>query len=74
LESNLDQTLVALQFVLTKRVPANLLPPPLFRSILFNVTLGLPEHFELAGGNPDAEMAWYYEVVTTLVIASPGGF
>jgi hypothetical protein len=28
LESNLDQTLVALQFVLTQRFPANLLPPP----------------------------------------------
>jgi hypothetical protein len=38
------------------------------------VTLGLPEHFELAGGNPESDLAWYYEVVTTSVIASPGGF
>jgi hypothetical protein len=74
LESNLDQTLVALQFVLTQRVPANLLPHPVFRSILVNVTLGLPEHFHLAGGTPEVDMAWYYEVVTTSVIASPGGF
>jgi hypothetical protein len=45
-----------------------------FRSILVNVTLGLPEHFELAGGTPEVDIAWYYEVVTTSVIASPGGF
>jgi hypothetical protein len=74
LESNLDQTLVSLQFVLTQLVPANLLLPPVFRSILVNVTLGLPEHFELAGGTPEVYMSWYYEVVTTSVIASPGGF
>jgi hypothetical protein len=30
LESNLDQTLVALQFVLNQRFPANLLPTPSF--------------------------------------------
>jgi hypothetical protein len=36
--------------------------------------MGLPEHFELAGGNPESDLAWYYEVVTTSVIASPGGF
>jgi hypothetical protein len=35
------------------------------------VTLGLPE---LAGGNPESDLAWYYEVVTTSVIASEAGF
>jgi hypothetical protein len=38
------------------------------------VTLGLPDDFELAGGNPESDLAWYYEVVTASVIASPGGF
>jgi hypothetical protein len=38
LETSLDQTLVALQFVITQRVPANLLPPQLFRSLLVNGT------------------------------------
>jgi hypothetical protein len=46
----------------------------LFLTLLANVTPGLPEHFELAGGPPEANIAWYYEVVTTTVIASPGGF
>jgi hypothetical protein len=44
LESSLDQTLVALQFTLSHRVPINILPPSLFRNILINVTLGLPEN------------------------------
>jgi hypothetical protein len=66
-----DETLVALQFVLTQRVPANLLPLPVFRSIMVNVTLDLPERFELAGGTPEVDIAWYYEVTTTSVIASP---
>jgi hypothetical protein len=36
--------------------------------------MGLPEHFEFTGGTPEANLAWYYEVITTSVIASLVGF
>jgi hypothetical protein len=66
--------LVALQFTLSHRVPANLLSPPVFREILANITLGLPENLELAGGSQQHDLAWFYEVVTATVVASPTGF
>jgi hypothetical protein len=45
----------------------------MFREILVNVTLWLPENFELAGSH-QFDIAWFYEVVTTTVVASPDGF
>jgi hypothetical protein len=74
LQASLDQMLVALQFTLSSRVPANLLPPPIFRDILANITLGLPENFELAGGSQHHDLAWFYVAVTATVVASPTGF
>jgi hypothetical protein len=44
------------------------------QGILVNVTLGLPENFELADGSHHYDLAWLYDVVTTIVIASPSGF
>jgi hypothetical protein len=35
--------------------------------------VGLPENFELAGSH-HLDLAWFYEVVTATVVASPGGF
>jgi hypothetical protein len=74
LESHLDQTLVVLQLMFTQLIPANLLTPSVFRVILFNVTLGFFKNFEMAWLIQNVNMPWYNDVITTSVIASPGGF
>jgi hypothetical protein len=48
IETRLDETLVALQFVITGRIPVNLISPAVLQGILVNVSLSLPEEYELA--------------------------
>jgi hypothetical protein len=45
IETRIDETLVALQFVLTGRVPVNLISPTVLQGILVNVSLSLPEGY-----------------------------
>jgi hypothetical protein len=61
IETRIDERLVALQFSLTGRVPVNLISPTVLQGILGNVSLCLPEGYELAAGTRNYDLTWYYE-------------
>jgi chromosome condensin MukBEF ATPase and DNA-binding subunit MukB len=63
LESRLDQTLTALQFVVNGKIPVNLISPAEVRDILVNVSLSQPEGYELSAGLPNNDLSWYYMYV-----------
>ena len=47
LETRLGELLSALQQAVHKRVPVQLIPPHMLERILTNVSLGLPDNFDL---------------------------
>jgi hypothetical protein len=68
IETRIDETLVALQFVLTGRVPVNLISPTVLHGILVNVSLSLPEGYELPAGTRNYGLSWYYEFISTAML------
>jgi hypothetical protein len=74
IETRIDETLLALQFVLTGRVPVNLISPTVLQRILVNNSLSLPEGYELAAGTRNYDLSWYYEFISTAMLGSPTGF
>jgi hypothetical protein len=75
IETRLDETLVALQFVITGRISVNLISPAVLQGILVNVSLSLPEGYELsAAGTRTYDLSWYYDFVSTAMLGSPTGF
>ena len=71
LETRLFELLSALQQAVHKRVPVQLIPLHRLERILTNVSLGLPENFDLIKGLQD--MSFYYEYIETGVIATKNG-
>jgi hypothetical protein len=74
LESRLDETLTALQFVVNGKISVNLISPAVLRDILVNVSLSLPEGYELAARLPDNDLSSYYMYVSANGLVSPRGF
>jgi hypothetical protein len=60
LQLQLEQLLEAFQTLMTGRIPANLLSFEKFHDILRDVSLNLPEGWELAMGSQYNQMPWYY--------------
>jgi len=71
LETRLGELLSALQQAVHRRVPVQLIPPYLLERILTNVSLGLPENFNLIKGLQD--LPFYYEYIETGVMATKKG-
>ena len=59
LEFQIDRILEAFHTLVTGRLPPNLLTPDVLHNILTNVTLSLPERFQLIVGSQYADMPWY---------------
>jgi hypothetical protein len=72
LEARLSELLVALQQAVHHRVPVNLIPPRMLERILLNVSLGLPDPYELVRGVQD--LSFYYEYIESAVVSTQEGF
>jgi hypothetical protein len=67
-EVQLDEALTALQFGINGRVPVNLVPPFVFKNILTNVSLSLPDSYELIRG-VSSDLSWFYQFVSADMVA-----
>jgi hypothetical protein len=72
-EVQLDEALTALQFGINGRVPVNLVPPFVFKNILTNVSLSLPDSYELIRG-VSSDLSWFYKFVSADMVATDKGF
>jgi uncharacterized protein YoxC len=61
---NVEEWLEALQYIMSGKVPINLISPKLLGKIITSVTLGLPEGYELAAGMRPDSLTWYYQDAT----------
>jgi hypothetical protein len=56
------------------RIPVNLINPKLLQGITSNITLSLPEAYELAVGNRYDNMIWYYQTTRPALLTDAHGF
>ena len=59
----------AIQCILLGKLPVNILNPTTLRNILRNVSLHLPEGYELVAGTRAENVHLYYELVKVAVIS-----
>jgi hypothetical protein len=74
LEANVVELIDTLQFVTLGRIPLNLVKPNILREMLKNITMILPEVYELIGGVNPNNMFLYYEMVQVVVLADLHSF
>jgi hypothetical protein len=74
LELSIDDLIKAMQSVVLGTIPVNLLTPRVLQYIIKNVSLSLPDGYELVADSGLENMAWYYELVQVSMLASPRGF
>jgi hypothetical protein len=74
LEANVVQLIDTLEFVTLGRIPLNLLKPYMLREMLKNVTVVLPEGYELIGGVNPNNIFLYYVMVQVMVLADLHSF
>jgi hypothetical protein len=64
----------ALQTVMLGKIPVNIISPIVLQRVLKNISLYLPDGYELVVNPGPHELAWYYENVQVAVIANSLGF
>jgi hypothetical protein len=74
LELSIDEFMGAMQYVMVGRVPVNLISPVMLQEMLKNVTLILPEGYELIIGLSPNNVYLYYEVIQTAMLADTHSF
>jgi hypothetical protein len=74
LELSIEQLLVAMQYVMISKTPVNLVNPVMLQEILRNVSLVLPEGYELIVGNDLHLMYWYYDIIQATMLVDLHGF
>jgi hypothetical protein len=70
----LDGNMEALQTVMLGKIPVNIIPPIVLQRVLRNVSLHLPEGYELVVNPGPHELVWYYENVQVAVMTNSLGF
>jgi hypothetical protein len=65
-----DELIGAIQCALQGKLPINLISPTTLQGILRNVSLQLPEGYELVVGTKLDKMYLYYELVQVAVIGN----
>jgi hypothetical protein len=58
---------------MSRKVHINLISPKLVGEIVTNVTLGLPEGYELAAGTRPDSLTWYYQTLQTVLLTDAHG-
>jgi hypothetical protein len=69
LSRQVDDLLAALQHVMLGKLPLSLMGPEVLMGILRNVSLNLPDGYELAVGTKKENTNDYYDLVKTQIIA-----
>jgi predicted transcriptional regulator len=73
LETYIDEYMVAIQTVITGKIPVNI-NPSILQNILKNISLNLPEGYELIMGSNPYDTESYYEFVHAAMVTNPQGF
>jgi uncharacterized coiled-coil protein SlyX len=74
LEFQIDKILEAFNTLVTGRVSPSLLTPNILHVILTNVTLSLPEGYELLTGTKYGSLPWYYRYANAALLADLSTF
>jgi hypothetical protein len=67
-EFHVDELMTALQAIMTGKVPVNLITPRMLQYIIKNVSLSLPDGYDLVTGLEYGQLTWYYKL-TFIVLA-----
>jgi hypothetical protein len=73
LTQQIDELLAATQSILQGKLPIALVNPAILHNILRNVTLNLPENYELVAGTPGENIHLYYDLTKVLVLGNVHG-
>ena len=73
LTQQLSELMDAIQCILLGKVPVNILNPTTLHNILRNVSLHLPEGYELVAGTRAENVHLYYELVKVAIIGNAHG-
>ena len=74
METSIEELIVAMQFVVLGKIPLNLVRPNMLREMLKNVTMVLPEGYDLLACLNSNNMFMYYEMVQAVVLADLHSF
>ena len=74
LELSVEELVDALQYVQLGKTPLNLIGPTMLREMLKNVTLILPEGYELIAGLRSNNVYLYYEIIQATMLADVHSF
>lgn len=64
----LSELIDAIQYILSGKLPVNLLSPTILQDILKNISLHIPEGYELVAGTRIENFHLYYEPVKVAAI------
>ena len=73
LTQQIDELLAATQSILQGKLPIALVKPTILNNILRNVTLNLPENYELVAGTFWENIHIYYDLIKVLVLGNVRG-
>jgi hypothetical protein len=73
LTHQVDELLTAVQLTLSGKLPLSLISPHVLHSILRNISLCLPENYELIGGTKFDSIHIYYELIEVTVVGTAHG-
>jgi hypothetical protein len=73
-EIHIDELMTALQALMIGKVPVNLITPRMLHYIIKNVSLSVPDGYDLVAGSEYGQLTWYYELIQVNMISSSRGF
>ena len=68
---HIDELINAVQHIITGKLPLSLVSPPTLLNILKNISLHLPEGYELITGTKLKDIHLYYDTIQTAIIGDP---
>jgi hypothetical protein len=66
--------MTALQAIMIGKVPVNLITPRMLQYIIKNVSLSLPDGYDLVAGSEYGQLTWYYDLIQVSMMSSSRGF
>jgi hypothetical protein len=73
-EIHIDELMTVLQSIMIGKIPVNLITPRILQNIIKNVSLSLPDGYDLVAGSEFGQMKWYYELIQVNMMTSSRGF
>jgi hypothetical protein len=66
--------MTALQAIIIGKIPVNLITPRVLQYIIKNVSLSLPDIYDLVAGSQYGQLTRYYELIQVNMTSSSRGF